>query len=731
MSIEQEPSQDKGKGKAIDRNTPQDSEHDNNDHEFNKAVAESLKQTPGMAKPGESSASSAAPRSIPVPALPGKLELSKGHSFLFKKKPVNNLAAPTTLSQRVAALSKSKVPIVEEEEPIALPPWFAGGEKRDIKAELEKANDQTAREEKEFHQLRRSQHETIEISLDDDSDVEFVDVPVNKISDVGVGQENKQGRDIENNRDVEKGQKAEDSGEHDSEKNTKDNIGAGETEKSEVKELTTNDLAEKLRANPPNPTWLTTSPEHSQSDKDRKISLVNTDSGRAQTDTTPQKPDQAMEDSPSNDHHSPSIQAASEVHQPEEDDFDFSFELEDTPPPEELAPDELEEKELITQMEREAREHARFAAEISHEQNTVDYERELRALRTQQKKDRRDADEVSQVMIQEIQQLLTLFGLPYVTAPMEAEAQCAELVKLGLVDGIVTDDSDVFLFGGTRVYRHMFNDKQVVQCYLASDLEKDLALDQNRLIAAAQLLGSDYTEGISNVGPVTAIELLAEFPNDGLEGFKEWWLRVQQGTDTPEDLNSKFRKKFKKTNLAKVFLPATFPDSQVENAYLHPEVDSDPSPFEWGLPDLEGLRIFLMNSIGWSTEKTDHILVPVIQDMNKKLVEGAQSNITNYFDGGVGTGAYAPRVRAQGGSKRMEKAMERLKGQEESGGTGEVESAGNKGPVSMREKFADEDDIEDDHDEDQPPPKKKARKAATKPKAKRKAPAKRGKKSTS
>jgi len=43
------------------------------------------------------------------------------------------------------------------------------------------------------------------------------------------------------------------------------------------------------------------------------------------------------------------------------------------------------------------------------------------------------------------------------------------------------------------------------------------ALDRNHLINIALLCGSDYTEGIPGVGPVTALELLAEFPGDGLE----------------------------------------------------------------------------------------------------------------------------------------------------------------------------------------------------------------------
>ncbi|KAK5109690.1 hypothetical protein LTR62_006812 [Meristemomyces frigidus] len=332
-----------------------------------------------------------------------------------------------------------------------------------------------------------------------------------------------------------------------------------------------------------------------------------------------------------------------------------------------------EEEELLKALTLEAEEHARFASTLNQKsaaQNIAEYETELKQLRNQQKKDRRDADEVTHIMITECQQLLRLFGLPYVTAPMEAEAQCAELVHLGLVDGIVTDDSDCFLFGGTRVYKNMFNQAKFVECYLASDLEREFDLTREKMIAVAQLLGSDYTEGLAGVGPVTALEILSEFPG-GLAEFRDWWGAVQmQSIPKEADKGNPFRRKFRK-NATKMFLPSVFPDPRVEMAYREPEVDSDPAPFQWGVPDLDALRTFLMATIGWSQERTDEVLVPVIRDMNRRADEGTQANITAFFDGGVGVGAaastgkkgaegFAPK-RREVGSKRMGMALGRLK----------------------------------------------------------------------
>jgi DNA excision repair protein ERCC-5 len=133
-------------------------------------------------------------------------------------------------------------------------------------------------------------------------------------------------------------------------------------------------------------------------------------------------------------------------------------------------------------------------------------------------------------MFEQCQELLQLFGIPYIVAPMEAEAQCAFLDAAGLVDAVATDDNDVFLFGGQRVYRNLFADSRSrkkddsVEEYRAEDVERELGLTREHLASLAQLLGSDYAEGVGGVGVVNALEVLRAFGpgTEGLRRFRAW-----------------------------------------------------------------------------------------------------------------------------------------------------------------------------------------------------------------
>ena len=54
---------------------------------------------------------------------------------------------------------------------------------------------------------------------------------------------------------------------------------------------------------------------------------------------------------------------------------------------------------------------------------------------------------------------------------MEAEAQCAYLNEIHLTDGTITDDSDIWLFGGGTVYKNFFNQSKLVMEYKIENIE--------------------------------------------------------------------------------------------------------------------------------------------------------------------------------------------------------------------------------------------------------------------
>ncbi|KAJ3866045.1 hypothetical protein EV359DRAFT_37524 [Lentinula novae-zelandiae] len=347
---------------------------------------------------------------------------------------------------------------------------------------------------------------------------------------------------------------------------------------------------------------------------------------------------------------------------------------------------------------------AQFVSQVKG-RNIDDVRREIDAeiasLDQQRKNAMRDAEDVNQQMVTQIMMMLRLFGIPYITAPMEAEAQCAELLSLNLVDAIITDDSDVFLFGGYRVFKNMFNQSKTVECFLLSDLSRELGLDQGTLIRLAYLLGSDYVEGLPGVGPVVAMELLKEFPgDDGLHKFKDWWLKVQSGKDHENDNSSSFQKRFKK-KFKDLYLPVDWPNPAVKDAYYHPTVDTSDEPFKWGLPDLDALRAFLNSELSWGQAKVDDLLLPIVQKVGKRGQVNAinrQGNLNVFFDVSAGSGTAAPRKRQAYASKRLQQVVSDFRKKRKSAGTS-----------TTAESSSDDDSQKSEEREDVQPPKKKQR----------------------
>ncbi|KZT59548.1 hypothetical protein CALCODRAFT_466702 [Calocera cornea HHB12733] len=124
-------------------------------------------------------------------------------------------------------------------------------------------------------------------------------------------------------------------------------------------------------------------------------------------------------------------------------------------------------------------------------------------------------------MVSGMRDIIDAFGFEWWTAPGEAEAELAYLNDIGVIDAILSDDVDNFLFGAKVVIRNPSatltgtqthvrktgqdgkDDGQHVIIYRASDLEShpDIGLRRGGLILIGLLSGGDYnTSGLMGIG---------------------------------------------------------------------------------------------------------------------------------------------------------------------------------------------------------------------------------------
>ena len=252
--------------------------------------------------------------------------------------------------------------------------------------------------------------------------------------------------------------------------------------------------------------------------------------------------------------------------------------------------------------------------------------------------------------------LLKLFGVPWVESFGEAEAQCAKLEQLGLVDATVTEDSDSFLFGSKKVYKNLFSSHgSGVLEFDIRMIRRGLGLTREKLIMLALFLGCDYTDGVKGVGLVNGMEIVSCYETfESLERWREWaekpdlWLNAEKGAEMHqiyEKAKIEFPVEFKymmdHKNYKNVWeVPEDFPSREVIDGFLKPRVKADfgENGFEWREPDFGNLRLFCAEIMEMEEYEVDHIVKPLQKEFENRRIGGESSGkkgkITGYFGKG-------------------------------------------------------------------------------------------------
>ncbi|KAJ7171691.1 PIN domain-like protein, partial [Mycena crocata] len=197
-----------------------------------------------------------------------------------------------------------------------------------------------------------------------------------------------------------------------------------------------------------------------------------------------------------------------------------------------------------------------------------------------------------------MKEIVESFGFEWRVAPGEAEAELAYLNRIGVLDGILSDDVDNFLFGATTVIRNPSNnlsgnranpilnsegrdDKNHTRVYRIEDItaNPDVLLTRGDMIFIGLCSGGDYdTSGMAGCGLQIAkalvrcgfgrslYEAAKNLPRAALPAFLNNWrneVRHELRTDSQGHIGSKRRA------LASS-IPDAFPDIDILLSYINP-----------------------------------------------------------------------------------------------------------------------------------------------------------------
>lgn len=187
--------------------------------------------------------------------------------------------------------------------------------------------------------------------------------------------------------------------------------------------------------------------------------------------------------------------------------------------------------------------------------------------------------DINDRMRDEVQELLALFGVPYLNALSEGEMQCA---AFGKTHWTISEDWDALVFGSSNMIKQISFSKNMFVRISLRNLLDDLGLTHQEFIELCIFMGCDYCPKINGIDfEVYDVYKLYKNPEQFIQYL--------------EDMNSQH---IQETGKVKYIIPndyiTTFNEAKsfyLEGPIINPE--SNKLRLNWKQPDYEGLISFL------------------------------------------------------------------------------------------------------------------------------------------
>jgi flap endonuclease-1 len=108
-------------------------------------------------------------------------------------------------------------------------------------------------------------------------------------------------------------------------------------------------------------------------------------------------------------------------------------------------------------------------------------------------------------------ELFQILNVPTLNAPLEAEKFCSDLCRKGLVDAVLSEDTDVLAYGSPKFLSKIDTTRE---SYIEIDYDymlEELKLTKEQFLDLCIMCGCDYNKNIYKVGPEKAYSYLKKY----------------------------------------------------------------------------------------------------------------------------------------------------------------------------------------------------------------------------
>lgn len=104
--------------------------------------------------------------------------------------------------------------------------------------------------------------------------------------------------------------------------------------------------------------------------------------------------------------------------------------------------------------------------------------------------------------------LFDIMNIPYLDASGEAEATCAILCRMSLVDAVLSEDTDVLNYKAPRFLHKLNMNQQTVIEIEYEDMLSRLGMTEDQFLDFCIMCGTDYNSNLYKIGPEKSFRLL-------------------------------------------------------------------------------------------------------------------------------------------------------------------------------------------------------------------------------